>query len=179
LLNYSDFARDTDVDIRTAKLWISVLQRSGLVKLLEPYYANITKRMVKTPKLYFLDAGLCAYLAGWDGPQSLEAGAMNGAILETWAFSEILKSYWHNGEEPSIYFYRDQDQREIDFVIERNGVLFPLDVKKTAAPFKTDLRNFAALKGLGKPVGQGAILCLYQDYLPINREIMSVPVWEI
>jgi predicted AAA+ superfamily ATPase len=179
LLNYNDLARDVNIDIRTAKLWLSILRRSGLVVLLEPYFTNITKRMVKTPKLYFLDTGLCAYLTEWDSPQTLEAGAMSGAILETWVFSEILKSYWHNGDEPLIYFYRDHDQQEIDFIIERNGRLFPVEVKKTAAPSKADLKNFDALKKTGKPVGNGAVLCFYPGYMPINRETTALPVWEI
>jgi len=112
LINYADLARDTDIDVRTAKSWLAALERSGLVKLLYPYYVNITKRLIKTPKLYFMDTGLCAFLAGMDTPKSLEAGYLSGAILETWAFIEIMKSYWHNGEDPAIYFYRDADQRD-------------------------------------------------------------------
>jgi predicted AAA+ superfamily ATPase len=179
LLNYQNLAREADVNVRTAQLWLSVLMRSGLVTLLEPYYPNIIKRVVKTPKLYFLDTGLCSWLCGWDSPQTLERGAMSGAILETWVFTEILKSYWHNGEDPFIYFYRDHDQREIDFVIDRNGLLYPIEVKKTALPGGGDLRNFKALSGLGKAVGPGALICLHPEYLPLNREVISVPVWDI
>ena len=133
LLNFTDLARDADIDVRTAKTWLAALERSGLVKLLYPYYINLTKRLTKTPKLYFLDSGLCAYLGSFDTPQSLEAGYLNGAILETWAFAEILKSYWHNGLDPYIYFYRDADQKEIDFIIERNMTLYPIEVKKTSS----------------------------------------------
>jgi predicted AAA+ superfamily ATPase len=179
LLNYQNLAGEADVNVRTAQLWLSALERSGLVKLLEPYYPNIVKRMVRTPKMYFLDTGLCSWLCGWDSPQTLERGAMSGAILETWVFAEILKSYWHNGEDPFIYFYRDHDQREIDFIIDRNGMLYPIEVKKTAQPGAGDLRNFKALAGMGKPPGPGALICLHPGYLPLNRDVVSVPVWDI
>ena len=104
LLNIADIARDVSIDNKTAQSWLSILETSGLVYLLHPYYNNITNRTIKTPKLYFLDTGLCAYLTGWDSPKSLEAGAMSGAILETYTLSEILKSYWHNAKVPNIYF---------------------------------------------------------------------------
>jgi len=179
LLNYADMARDVAIDAKTAKSWLSILERSGLVRLLEPYYNNTTKRIIKTPKLYFLDTGLCAYLTGWDSPKTLEAGALSGAILETYAYSEIIKSYWHNGKEPAIYFYRDNDQKEIDFVIEADGMLHPIEVKKTATPSLTDSRSFSVLKGLKKDIGNGAILCFRQEMLPLSKDIIAVPVWEI
>ncbi|MDR3049093.1 MAG: DUF4143 domain-containing protein [Elusimicrobiota bacterium] len=160
-------------------MWLSALERSGLIKILEPYYANITKRIIKTPKLYFLDTGLCSYLTAWDSPESLMNGAMNGAILETYVFAEILKSYWHNGDEANIYFYRDADQREIDFVIEKNMTLYPIDVKKTASPSKSDMRAFKQLKNLNKQVGTGAIICLYPTIIPIDKNVISFPIWEI
>lgn len=179
LLNYADMARDVNIDAKTAKSWLSILERSGLVKLLEPYYNNITKRIIKTPKLYFLDTGLCAYLTGWDSPRTLEAGALSGAILETFVFSEIIKSYWHNGKEPDIYFYRDMDQKEIDFVIESNGRLYPIEVKKTATPGMTDIRNFNVLNGLKKEIGEGALLCFRQETIPLSGSVTAIPVWEI
>jgi predicted AAA+ superfamily ATPase len=179
LLNYNELAKDVDIDVRTAKLWLSALERSGMVKLLEPYYANITKRIIKTPKIYFLDTGLCAYLTAWDSPESLMNGAMNGAILETYVFTEILKSYWHNGDEANIFFYRDTDQREIDFVIEKNMTLYPMDVKKTASPSKADMRAFKQLQKLNKKVGDGAVICLYPTPIPIDTNVLSFPVWEI
>ena len=179
LLNYADLARDADIDVRTAKTWLGTLERSRLVKLLYPYYVNVTKRLIKTPKIYFMDTGLCAFLAGLDTPKSLEASYLNGAILETWAFCEILKSYWHNGEDPSIYFYRDADQREIDFVIERNMTLYPIEVKKTSVPTPEAAKHFALLKKLKKPVGPGVILCLRPTALPLNEKVTALPVWEI
>jgi predicted AAA+ superfamily ATPase len=175
LLNYADLARDVDIDPKTARAWLSVLRASGLVYLLEPYYNNVTKRIVKTPKLYFLDTGLAAFLTGWDSPKSLEAGAMNGALLETFVFGELLKSYWHNGRQPSVYFYRDADQREVDFLFERNGTLYPAEVKKTAAPSLTAAKSFAALGSLRKPVGPGAVICLREDDIPLSDKVTAVP----
>ena len=179
LVNYSNLSNDIGVDIKTTQTWMGILERSGLVYLLQPYSPNITKRIIKTPKVYFLDTGLCAYLCRWETPETLYAGAMDGAILETWCFGEILKSYWHNGINPLIYFYRDTDQREIDFVIEKNMTLYPMEVKKTAMPGEADIKNFSALKKLNKKVGMGAVLCLSQNRIPINREAVSIPVWEI
>ena len=179
LLNYADLARDADIDVRTAKNWLSALERSGLVKLLYPYHVNITKRLIKTPKLYFMDTGLIAFLCGFDTPKSLEAGYMTGAILETWAFIEIIKSYWHNGKDPLIYYYRDTDQREIDFVIEQNMTLYPIEVKKTSAPKPDNVKHFNLLKKLKKPVGPGALLCLRPSPLPLNEQVNALPIWEI
>jgi predicted AAA+ superfamily ATPase len=176
LLNYSELARDVDVDQKTSKSWLSILRASGIVRLLEPYHNNITKRMLKTPKLYFLDTGLCAFLTNWDTPKSLEAGAMSGAIFETYVFGEILKSYWHNGKHPYLYFYRDTDQREIDFVFEQNGVLYPLEVKKTATPSLTATKSFVSLNSLGKPVGMGAVICLRGKDVPLSRNVVAIPV---
>jgi len=179
LVNYSNLARDISIDIKTAQTWMGILERSGLVYLLKPYSPNVTKRIIKTPKVYFLDTGLCAYLCRWETPETLYAGAMDGAILETWCFGEILKSYWHNGIDPLIYFYRDTDQKEIDFVIEKNMTLYPIEVKKSAMPGETDIKHFSALKKLGKKTGMGAVLCLGQNRISINREAISIPVWEI
>lgn len=143
--------RDADVHPNTAKNWLSVLEASGLIWLLQPWHSNVTKRLVKTPKLYFLDTGLVAYLTGWSSPETLEAGAMSGAILETWIIGEILRGWWHNGMEAPLYFYRDKDGKELDGLLVRNGVFHPLEIKKTASPDKNDIRHFAALERLGLP----------------------------
>lgn len=179
LLNFAELARDLGIDPKTSKAWLQILELSGLVKLLYPYYNNITKRITKTPKLYFLDTGLCAYLTGWDSPRTLEAGAMSGAILETYIFSEILKSYWHNGKEPMLYFYRDKEQREIDFVIEANGCLHPIEVKKTLMPNSSMVKHFAALEALKKPVGHGCVICCKPTPFPLSPHITAIPVWSI
>jgi predicted AAA+ superfamily ATPase len=180
LLNYADLARDADINVKTASKWLETLARAGLVYLLEPYHPNITKRIVKTPKLYFLDTGLAAYLTKWDSPESLMNGAMNGAMLETFAFIEILKSFWHNGKQESIYFYRDTNQKEIDFILEKNMILYPVEIKKTSMPGKADVRHFGVLTQLKKQVGTGAIICLSPDFSPLpNENVIVVPIWEI
>ena len=179
LLNYADLSRDVEIDIRTAKTWLGLLERSGLVMLLTPYYHNPTKRIIKTPKIYFLDTGLCAYLAGMDSPETLEASYLTGSILETYVFCELLKSYWHNAINPNIYFYRDDDQKEIDFLIEKNGALYPIEVKKTATPTLKDAKNFAILKKLNKPIGDGAVICLRPASLPLSENIIAVPAWNL
>lgn len=176
LLNYSDIARDVDIDYKTAKAWLSVLETSGLVYLLRPYYRNVTKRLVKTPKLYFLDTGLCSYLAGWPNPKSLEAGAMTGAILETYLFTEILKSYWHHGKTPRFYYYRDLDQKEVDLLIEVGDAFYPVEFKKTASPSRTASKNFHLLEKLGKKVRHGAVLCFVEKEVPLSREVTAIPV---
>jgi len=179
LLNYSDLARDVNIDLRTAKLWLEVLERSCLVQLLYPYSSNVAKRSIKTPKLYFLDTGLASYLCSWDTADALRNGAQSGAMLETYVFAEILKSYWHNADNPNIYFYRDTDQKEVDFIIERNMTLYPIEVKKTTNPDEADCRVFKTLSVFKKPIGTGAVVCLYQKTTSIARNLISVPVWEI
>jgi len=176
LLNYAKLARDVDIDNKTAKSWLSILQTSGLVYLLQPYYRNVTKRLVKTPKLYFLDTGLGAYLSKWPTSASLEAGAMSGALLESYMFAEILKSYWHNGIEPHFYYYRDTDQREVDLVIETGDTFYPVEFKKTATPSKTASRHFRLLDKLGKKVGHGCVLCLVEKDVPLSENVTAVPI---
>ncbi len=176
LLNYADLARDVDIDRKTAKAWLSALETSGLVKLLEPYHNNIGVRLAKTPKLYFLDTGLAAFLTGWDSPASLEAGAMNGAMLETHVFAEMLKSHWHNGRYPNLYFYRDADKREIDFLFEQNMILYPVEVKKTATPSLSASKSFACLERLKKKIGPGMVICMREGVMPLSRAVTAVNI---
>ena len=177
LVNYADLARDVDIDQKTAKSWLAILEASALVYLLYPYHNNVTTRLIKTPKLYFLDTGLCAYLTQWSSPESLEAGAMSGAILETYIFTEILKSYWHNGKEAYFYFYRDKDQKEIDLIIEQDGALYPVEFKKTASPNMQAAKNFSVLDALGKNVGDGGVICLCETDILLSRSVSAIPVW--
>ncbi len=176
LLNYADLARDVDIDHKTVKSWLSVLEASGLIYLLHPYHNNVTKRLIKTPKLYFLDTGLCSYLTQWPSPESLEAGAMSGAILETYIFSEILKSYWHHGKSAYFYYYRDVDQKEIDLLIEFGDTLYPIEFKKTATPSKMASKNFSQLNKLGKNTGHGAIICLRETAIALSATVDAIPV---
>lgn len=175
LLNYTKLARDVDIDNKTAKAWLSVLESSGLVLLLQPYHSNLTKRLVKTPKLYFLDTGLAAYLSKWPDAASLEAGNMSGAMLETWVVSEIVKSYWHNGLQGNFYFYRDTDQQEVDLLIESGDTLYPVEIKKTASPSQNARNQFAVLDKLGKTIGPGAVLCLVERDIPLSQSVTAIP----
>ena len=176
LLNLSELARDADVSPNTAKSWLAILQTSFQVYLLPPYHSNITKRLVKRPKLYFLDTGMCAYLTEWSSPETLEAGAMSGAILETYVFAEILKSWWHKGKTPAIYYYRDKDDHEIDFLLIHNRQAYPIEVKKAALPKSEWLRPFAALRQLKLKIAPGAVICLTKDIIPLEKNISAVPV---
>jgi predicted AAA+ superfamily ATPase len=178
LLNLTDLCRDADISHPTAKVWLSILVSSGIAHLLEPFHSNFTKRLVKTPKLYLLDTGLAAYLTEWSSPQTLEAGAMNGAFLETWVVTEILKSYWHNGRRAPLFYYRDRDQVEIDLLIHQDNILYPIEIKKTAHPTAAAVRTFKTLEklaGSGLTVGPGALLCLTGIRLPLNAEVQAVP----
>ena len=167
LLNYANIAREIGINETTVKSWISVLQTSGLIYLLQPYSNNLTNRIVKTPKLYFMDTGLACFLTKWNNPGALENGAFSGAIFETYAVSEILKSYWHNGESPAIYFYRDKDMREIDIILEEDGKLYPLEIKQRSNPGADDIKHFSVLSQFKKEVAPGGVLCLSPTWLPL------------
>ena len=175
LLNIQNLCQDISISQMTGKKWLSILETCRLIYLLEPFSSNINKRLVKTPKLYFLDTGLAAYLTGWTDPAVLEAGAMSGAIFETWVIGEIIKSYWHNGKEAPLYFYRDKDTKEIDLLIYKDGTLYPVEIKKTGAPTRDAVRHFKTLNTLKKKTGPGALICLGKDSLPISENIQAVP----
>jgi hypothetical protein len=176
LLNVADLARDADVAPNTAKHWLSVLEASGIVYLLQPYHTNVAKRLVKTPKLYFLDTGLCTWLTGWTSPGALEAGAASGAMLETWILVEILKSWWHRGKQAPFYFYRDKDKKEIDLLIVQDEAIHPLEFKKSASPGRDAVRHFGLLARLDRPIGSGGLVCLTESSLPLAEGVVSIPV---
>ncbi|HAN09636.1 MAG TPA: ATPase [Clostridiales bacterium] len=179
MLNYAEIAKEVGISAPTAKQWLSILVSSGIVYLLEPYYNNALKRIVKTPKLYFLDTGLCTYLTKWGTPETLEAGAMSGAIFETWVVSEIIKSYYNEGKRPPLYYYRDKDMKEIDVIIYENGTVYPVEIKKSGNPGKDAIKNFGVLEANGLKVGIGAVICMTQDLIPIDKNNWYVPVWLI
>ncbi len=176
LLNLSELARDADVVPNTAKAWLSILEASGIVYILEPYFSNTTKRLVKSPKLYFLDTGLCSWLTEWSSPETLEAGAASGAILETWILGELLRSWWHHGRRAPFYYYRDKDQKEIDLIILQDGTIYPLEFKRSASPGRDSARHFSVLERLGIPVGPGGVVCLADQSLPLTENVVTVPV---
>lgn len=179
LLNMADLARDADIAPNTAKAWLSILEVSGLVYLLQPWHSNLTKRLVKTPKLYFMDTGLCAYLTQWSSPQTLEAGAMSGAIFETWCVVEIIKSYWHNGQSAPLNYFRNRDQQEIDLLIERDGVLHGVEFKKSTAPGESAVAGIKAGVKLGLPIGSSAVVCMRQDVLQVSEGVITIPATQI
>lgn len=178
LLNLASLARDVGISQPTADRWLSVLVASNLVYLLRPYYNNITKRAVKTPKLYFLDTGLAAYLTKWNTVDVLRNGAMAGAFFESFVVSEIIKSYYNMGVlDPPLYFYRDKDMNEIDLLIESNGILYPVEIKKHADPQKSDLKSFSLLDKIsGIQRGPGGVVCLYDSLITMQGNDRAIPV---
>lgn len=175
LLNLNHIADEVSISVPTAQRWLSILVSSNIVYLLEPYYNNIMKRAVKTPKLYFLDTGLAAYLTKWKTKEVLEAGTMSGSFFENFVIVEILKSYYNSGElQPSIYFYRDKEKREIDLIIEENGKLYPIEIKKTATPSKSMITNFKALENM-KELAEGAIICMYDHLIDLDEKNKVIP----
>ena len=178
LLNVASLARDVGVSQPTAERWLSILAASNLIILLRPYHNNITKRTVKTPKLYFLDTGLAAYLTRWNTPDVLKAGAMAGAFFETFAVSEIIKSYANKGIlDLPMYFYRDRDGNEIDLLIEDGGTLYPLEIKKHADPVKSDVLKFSILDKIpAVKRGQGGVVCLYENLITLQGNDKTIPI---
>jgi predicted AAA+ superfamily ATPase len=178
MLNLSAVANEVGISVPTADRWLSIMISSNIVYLLQPYYNNITKRAVKTPKLYFLDTGLAAYLTKWNTPQVLEAGAMAGAFFETFVLAEVLKSYYNAGVlEPSLYYYRDKDTKEIDLLIEQNGTFYLVEIKKTANPGKEHIKSFSVLEKIkGVTAGTGGVICLYDKSVRIDDQNVTIPV---
>ncbi len=188
---YAELARLADIDQKTAKTWLSLLVSSYLVKVVEPYANNLLKRLNKQPVMHFLDTGLAAYLAGWSNSETLELGAMNGQIFETFAFGEIYKSFLNAGKHPPLHFFRTNDKKEIDILMEQDGVLYPIEVKKTASPGKKDVRNFGVLDPVAsdeipeellvfkREIGMGCILCMAGDTFPVNSSAWAFPVWAV
>ena len=179
LLNYKAIADDADIDIITCKNWLNILETLGIVFLLHPYSNNVLKRTIKTPKLYFYDTGLVCYLTRWSSPQVAESGAMSGALLENFTVSEIVKSYQNVGREPFIHYYRDRDAKEIDVILEGDGKLCPLEIKKTAMPDKRLVRTFNVIDKSPLKLGNGAVICLADKLSAFDRDNLIVPVWLI
>jgi predicted AAA+ superfamily ATPase len=178
LLNLSQAAGDAGISNNTAERWLSILRASGLVFRLQPFAANAAKRMVKTPKLYFMDTGLAAYLTSWSSAEVLRDGAVAGHFFETFVITEILKSYLNQGIlDPPLFFYRDKDSKEIDLLILKDGVLYPIEIKKTALPSPTDISAFTVLDRIaGFRRGPGGVVCLCRSLLPLKGQDMMFPV---
>ena len=193
-VNYDTLASEAGVSAPTAKQWLSILVSSGLVALIPPFSNNALKRVVKAPRMYFLDTGLCAFVCRWPNAEVLESGAMDGAFFETWVVSEIYKSYINNGQNPPLYFYRDGNRKEIDLIIYAGATVNPVEIKKGAAP-KDAVKHFSVLKPIEKEpsdedvfsgaahlkteIGTGAVICMPVDILPIDRKNWYIPAWII
>jgi predicted AAA+ superfamily ATPase len=177
-LNYVTLAEFCGMNVNTVKNWLSILETGGLVYILQPYYNNVNSRLVKTPKLYFLDTGLACFLGGWNTPQQLVSGAKWGHIFETYVVSEVLKSYYNDGiVYPPLYYYRDKAKNEIDIVIEEGNTLYPVQIKSTTDPVKSMTAEFEILKKIaGKTVGEAAIICMAKDILPFANNTWVIPV---
>jgi predicted AAA+ superfamily ATPase len=178
LLNVASLARDVGVSPPTAERWLSILAASHLICLLPPYHNNVLKRAVKTPKLYFLDTGLAAYLTRWNTPETLKSGAMAGAFFETFVVSELIKGYANAGVlDLPLYFYRDKEGHEIDVLIETDGTLYPLEIKKHADPDRRDAAQFALLDKIPNTKrGPGGVICLYDSLVTLQDTDRVIPV---
>lgn len=179
MLNIAEIAQDADINQKQAKDWLQILETLGIIFYLHPYSNNLLKRLVKTPKLYFYDSGLVCYLTRWSSAEVLQSGAMNGAMLENYVVSEIAKTYLNSGKEPYMYYYRNKDAREIDVILEHDGILNPIEIKKTANPGSTLTKVFSLLDKTSVPRGNGAVVCMKQSVGVIDRENFIVPVWAI
>jgi predicted AAA+ superfamily ATPase len=188
---YDELAKDVGISAPTAKKWLSILVSSHIVALVQPYHNNALKRIVKMPLLHFLDTGLCAYLLKWGNAEILERGAMSGAFFESWAFSEIYKSYLNAAKEPPLFYYRDKDKKEIDLLLLQNGTLYPIEIKKAASPGSEAVKHFKVLHPVTEPekfdaleqykleIGEGAVICMANDLIPVDRKNWYVPAWLI
>ncbi|MDP8221433.1 MAG: ATP-binding protein [Candidatus Stygibacter frigidus] len=179
ILNKADIAKDIGISPKTVDSWLSILITSGIVYLLEPFFTNINKRLIKSPKIYMLDTGLCSHLCGWSDWKTLEKGAQNGALLENWIIIELLKNYKYNGSSAQFYYLRTRDKSEIDLIIAQNGLLYPLEIKKSANPTKNDIRNFITLRNLGKKIGNGGVISFSEKVYAIDDMNSAIPVTKL
>ena len=175
-IKYDEISKQVGISAPTAKSWVTILERSGVIFILRPYSSNITDRLVKTPKLYFMDTGLAAYLCRWPNAQTLQNGNMDGAFLETFVISEIVKSYYNAGIPiNNLYYYRDIDKKEIDLLIVTADSIYPIEIKKSKDPSKPD-KNFGVLNKFGLQIKPGIVICMNNIVFPLNKQCYLVPV---
>ena len=179
-INYDSLSRDVGIDARTAKHWISILITSGIVITLQPYAKNLSDRVTKMEKLYFVDTGLCSYLCKWPNAEMLEKGVMSGAFYETYVVSEIVKSYMNAGLDyrHNLYFYRDKDKKECDLIVEYADHICPIEIKKGINPVSSNF-NFNFLSKYGKEIKKGLLIDSRLDLFPINENNCYCPVYMI
>lgn len=178
VLNYNNLAEDADIDATTAKRWLSILETSDIIYLLQPYSNNMLNRTIKSPKIIFMDTGLCAYLCGWSSKETLENASTSGHFLETFVISEIIKNMRNNIRKLNykIFYYRDKDQKEIDLIFEMDNIIYPFEIKKTANPSNSMINNFKILENKKINVGNGGLLCFYPDIIPLDEKNKSYPI---
>lgn len=176
-VNYATIAKEIGVDSKTIKNWISILESSGIIYLLQPYHSNLSNRIIKAPKLYFMDTGLCSYLAKYPNAETLEFGALGGAIFETFVVSELIKNFTSHGVDPKmhLYYYRDKDQKEIDLIYAEANALYPIEIKKGVSPNHPD-KHFEVLKKYSDNVLTGLVFCMSPKLQPINKNCWLVPI---
>ena len=179
MLNIAEIARDADINQKQAKAWLGILETLGIIFYLHPYSNNLLNRLVKTPKIYFYETGLVCYLTKWSSAETLESGAMNGAILENYVVSEIKKTYLNCGKEPYMYYYRDKDNKEIDIIMEHDGVINPIEIKKTSNPGTELTKVFGVLDKASVQRDKGAVLCMKPNLGAIDKDNYIVPIWMI
>lgn len=175
LINYNDLGASAGVSGVTAKDWVNILQSMGIIFLLEPYSSNELKRLIKKPKLYFCDTGFCAYLSSWTTRDVLMNGAASGHYYENYVIAELLRHYTYGKNKINLNFYRDNKMKEIDLIIEEDGVLHPVEIKKSSSPDKSAAKSFSALKSTERTVGTGAVICMSDNVLPLDENTMIVP----
>ena len=179
MLNISDIAQDVGISNDTAKRWLKILEKSDIIFFLRPYSNNLLKRTIKTPKMNFFDTGLVAYLQRYSSPEVLANGAINGAILENYVVSEIIKTYHNDAKDCLLWYYRDTNSNEIDLVIESDGMLHPIEIKRTASPGTELIRPFKLLDKASVPRGKGAIICMKETLSAVDSDNYIVPIWMI
>lgn len=187
MINYAHIADEVGKDQSTIKRWLSVLEASGIIYLLEPFSSSVLKRAIKTPKVYFRDTGLAAYLTRWLTPETLANGAMSGAFFETFVISEILKSYSNRGIDYRycVSYYRGRDKKktsenETDLIIEENGTLYPVEIKRSSRVTADQTSVFSVLDGIpDKKRGMGAVICMCPQPGVLRENILQLPVWYI
>ena len=174
-VNYATLAENTDISEPTAKEWIRLLQGLGIVYLLEPYANNELKRLSKTPKLYFCDTGLCAHLSMWLTPQTLQNGAVSGHYYENYVVMELVKNYAYSPAKANITYYRDSNAKEIDVFIEENQTIHPIEIKKSANPDSRETKKFQFLDKTALTHGNGGIICMCEEPVPIDDMNFFIP----
>lgn len=177
-LNLTEIANDAEISNPTANEWLSILVNTGLVILIEPYSSNVIKRVVKRPKLYFMDTGLACYLTKYPNPEILEMSAYAGHIFETFVISEIVKSFTNSGMNAKryLYYYRDNNGHEIDLIIDYNNKLYPIEIKKSKNPGYEAIKHFYVLDDLKKEKANGIVLCMADEIFPIDKNNYLIPI---